>query len=183
MDIYTLNLALPFLSVFIIETESGRERETEPEMATLCISSSVTLSSFASSSSSSPHKNVKSIIKNPFFGFSCALSKPSIRTSLPFSNNTKRSFQVRCQDLSLVPREQRWMFEESEVNGPVKPSLYGFCFSTIFVCVVWFPRNTCCMHVMRGFFILFYFFLVYSFVCLCWLWLFSEKIWEDRKKL
>ncbi|XP_059443167.1 large ribosomal subunit protein uL13c [Corylus avellana] len=91
-------------------------------MATLCISSSVTLSSFASSSSSSssssPHKNVKSIIKNPFFGFSCALSKPSIRTSLPFSNNTKRSFQVRCQDLSLVPREQRWMFEESEVNGP-----------------------------------------------------------------
>jgi hypothetical protein len=110
-------------------------------MATLCISSSVSLSSFASSSSSSPHKNVKSIIKNPFFGFSCALSKPSIWTSLPFSNNTKRSFQVRCQDLSLVPREQRWMFEEPEVNGPVKPSLYGFCFSTIFICVVWFPRK------------------------------------------
>ncbi|XP_062168431.1 large ribosomal subunit protein uL13c [Alnus glutinosa] len=81
-------------------------------MASLCVSSSVTFSSFASSSS---HKKEKSIIKNPFFGFSCALSKPSIRTSLPL---TKRSFQVRCQDLSLVPREQRWMFEESEANGP-----------------------------------------------------------------
>jgi hypothetical protein len=93
-------------------------------MASLCVSSSVTFSSFASSSSSSSssssHKKEKSIMKNPFFGFSCALSKPSIRTSLPL---TKRSFQVRCQDLSLVPREQRWMFEESEANGPVKPSL------------------------------------------------------------
>jgi hypothetical protein len=143
MDIYTLHLALPFLSVFIIETESVRERERARDGDTvhLLVGLVIVICFFFFFFFSSPHKNVKSIIKNPFFGFSCALSKPSIWTSLPFSNNTKRSFQVRCQDLSLVPREQRWMFEESEVNGPVKPSLYGFCFSTIFICVVWFPRK------------------------------------------
>jgi hypothetical protein len=45
-------------------------------MASLCISSSITFSSFASSS----HKNEKNIIKNSFFGFSYGLSKPSIQT-------------------------------------------------------------------------------------------------------
>ncbi|KAB1216382.1 50S ribosomal protein L13, chloroplastic [Morella rubra] len=93
-------------------------------MQILCVSSAATFSSLCASSSSSSSSSQKyqnfsgDIIKNPFLGFSFALSKPSIGTSLLASNNTKRSFQVRCQDLSLVPRDQRWMFEESEVNGP-----------------------------------------------------------------
>lgn len=142
-------------------------------MATLCISSSVTFATFASSSS---HKNEKSIIKNPFFGFSCALSKPSIRTSLPFSNNTKRSFQVRCQDLSLVPRDQRWMFEESEVNGPVKHFLSVVSVSLKFLFVLFGFREILVVCDVGFFACLF----VYAFKWLC---LFSEKIWEDRKKL
>jgi hypothetical protein len=143
-------------------------------MASLCVSSSVTFSLFASSSSSS-HKKEKSIIKNPFFGFSCALSKPSIRTSLPL---TKRSFQVRCQDLSLVPREQRWMFEESEANGPVKPSLsLSLSLWFLFLCHFYL----CCFVSEEYFF----FFFLSLYVCICFqvaLFIFRE-IWEDRKKL
>jgi hypothetical protein len=134
-------------------------------MASLCVSSSVTFSLFASSSSSS-HKKEKSIIKNPFFGFSCALSKPSIRTSLPL---TKRSFQVRCQDLSLVPREQRWMFEESEASGPVKPSL-SLSLSLVSVSLPFLFVLFC----FRG--ILFFFPSRYTYVyAFKWLCLFSEK--------
>ncbi|XWS16929.1 hypothetical protein CRYUN_Cryun33cG0023900 [Craigia yunnanensis] len=46
-----------------------------------------------------------------------ALSKPSsVRTTtLSFS---KPDFRVCYQDLSLVPENQRWMFEESEADGP-----------------------------------------------------------------
>ncbi|KAM4092865.1 hypothetical protein ACJW30_06G072500 [Castanea mollissima] len=83
-------------------------------MVILCVSSSVTLaSSSASSRSYSSHMNSSNgIIKNPFVGFPLSLSKPSIRTiSFP-------RFQVRCQDLSLIPKDQRWMFEDSEANGP-----------------------------------------------------------------
>jgi len=85
-------------------------------MPILCVSSSVT---FTSSSSSSHNNSSSGIIKNPFVGFTLALSKPSIRTSFPLSNNnTKRSFQVQCQNLSVVPTDHRWMFEDSEVDGP-----------------------------------------------------------------
>jgi hypothetical protein len=76
---FTLHLALPILIRFYPWNRESSERVWESErseMASLCVSSSVTFSSFASSS----HKNEKNIIKNSFFGFSYGLSKPSIQT-------------------------------------------------------------------------------------------------------
>ncbi|KAK8706333.1 hypothetical protein V6N13_049902 [Hibiscus sabdariffa] len=93
-------------------------------MAILCASTSAI---FASSSSSSSERTAfaslrKTIPSNQssFLGFFpvLALSKPSgvrTKTTLSFS---KRDFRVCCQDLSLVPENQRWMFEESEADGP-----------------------------------------------------------------
>ncbi|XP_040989114.1 50S ribosomal protein L13, chloroplastic-like [Juglans microcarpa x Juglans regia] len=86
-------------------------------MAMLCVSSPVAVSSICTSSFSSSQKNKNSrsgVVNNPFVGFSWALSKPS---SFRLRNNSHGCFQVRCQDLSLVPTDQRWMFEDSEVNG------------------------------------------------------------------
>ncbi|KAF7836618.1 50S ribosomal protein L13, chloroplastic-like [Senna tora] len=83
-------------------------------MALFCASTSLTfpsssaLSSFTSRSNGNP--------KSPFVGFQVALSNPSIRTN--FRTNSRGTFQVRCQDLSVVPLDQRWMFEESEADGP-----------------------------------------------------------------
>ncbi|KAF8409143.1 hypothetical protein HHK36_005216 [Tetracentron sinense] len=54
-----------------------------------------------------------SLKKTPFLGFSVAAAKPSIRTPL-----AKQTLQIRCQDLAVVPQEQRWMFEDSEISGP-----------------------------------------------------------------
>ena len=105
-------------------------------MVILCVSSSVTFaSSSASSRSYSSHMNSSSgVIKNPFVGFPLSLSKPSIRRiSFP-------RFQVRCQDLSLIPKDQRWMFEDSEANGPVTMS------KTIYLSL--------------GFLFIFYFFII-----------------------
>lgn len=51
--------------------------------------------------------------KTPFLGFSMAA--PS---SLTFSGNN-RTAQIRCQDkAAYIPLDQRWMFEESEIDGP-----------------------------------------------------------------
>lgn len=87
-------------------------------MAVVCGSTSVTFPSSSATSSLSSHKNANA--KSSFVGFQLALPKPSIRTSVPL--NSWGSFRVRCQDLSIVPKDERFMFEESEVNGPVKPS-------------------------------------------------------------
>ena len=40
---------------------------------------------------------------------------------------------VKCsKDLSVVPLDQRWMFEESEVNGPVSfPPFLSICACTL----------------------------------------------------
>ncbi|ESR54711.1 hypothetical protein CICLE_v10021899mg [Citrus x clementina] len=88
-------------------------------MATLCTPTCVIFSSLQSSSSSSSSfktLNTGTTISSsitPFLGFSVA----SAKSTSPL--NTKRSFKVRCcQNLSLVPDNQRWMFEQSEVNGP-----------------------------------------------------------------
>ncbi|GAB4846606.1 60S ribosomal protein L13 [Ancistrocladus abbreviatus] len=54
--------------------------------------------------------------KTPFLGFSLSSSTVS-STARPMMASRQR-FEVKCQDLSAVPRDQRWMFEESEVNGP-----------------------------------------------------------------
>ncbi|KAH9725016.1 50S ribosomal protein L13 [Citrus sinensis] len=84
-------------------------------MATLCTPTCVIFSSLQSSSSSSSSfktLNTGTTISSsttPFFGFSVA----SAKSTSPL--NTKRSFKVRCcQNLSLVPDNQRWMFEQSE---------------------------------------------------------------------
>lgn len=54
------------------------------------------------------------LTKTPFLGFS--LSSVSLNPPLAAA---KQKFAVKCsQDLSLVPREQRWMFDESNVGGP-----------------------------------------------------------------
>ncbi|KAG0494289.1 hypothetical protein HPP92_005283 [Vanilla planifolia] len=51
-------------------------------------------------------------------GSSPKLALASLKPSLP----PRHLFSVRCQKqqprLSAIPREQRWMFEESEINGP-----------------------------------------------------------------
>ncbi|KAK4714648.1 hypothetical protein R3W88_020555 [Solanum pinnatisectum] len=77
-------------------------------MAVQCSSSSVMLASHspAKTFSSSPNKTL-------FLGFSIS-SKPSIVVA-----KTHRATQICCQEkTALVPLEQRWMFEDSEINGP-----------------------------------------------------------------
>ncbi|XP_060209239.1 large ribosomal subunit protein uL13c-like isoform X2 [Lycium barbarum] len=56
--------------------------------------------------------------KTSFLGFSmAALSKPSFQ-SFPLSR-INRTTQIRCQDkAAYIPLDQRWMFEESEIDGP-----------------------------------------------------------------
>ncbi|XP_021895049.1 50S ribosomal protein L13, chloroplastic [Carica papaya] len=93
-------------------------------MAVVCASSSV---GFATSSSSSCSTksffflNKTSAVagrRSPFLGFSVAFSKPKVPTT--FSADNRKSFLIKCQDqdLSLVPENQRWMFEEDEADGP-----------------------------------------------------------------
>ncbi|KAJ4726512.1 50S ribosomal protein L13 [Melia azedarach] len=94
-------------------------------MAMLCASPSVIFSSSCSSSSSTPKLSFPSLktvnaaassSTSSFLGFSVARLNASGKTTLPVSAN--RPLRVRCQDVSVVPENQRWMFEESEVNGP-----------------------------------------------------------------
>ncbi|KAK4285837.1 hypothetical protein QN277_002478 [Acacia crassicarpa] len=82
-------------------------------MALVCGSTPVTFPS-ASAPPFSPSKS--SITKSPFLGFQLASSKSSLRSSVPV--NSRGSLQVQCQDLSIVPKDERFTFEESEVNGP-----------------------------------------------------------------
>ncbi|OIT27795.1 PREDICTED: 50S ribosomal protein L13, chloroplastic [Nicotiana attenuata] len=82
-------------------------------MATHCSSSSLMFTSTSPKSFSSSTK------KTPFLGFSmAALSKPSFQLS-PLAK-TNRTAQIRCQDkaAAYIPLDQRWMFEESEIDGP-----------------------------------------------------------------
>lgn len=77
-------------------------------------------SSLVTFSAHSPHKFSFASPNNsctPFLGFSFAAiaAKPIIRTP-SLANHTR---QIRCQDLSVVAKDQRWMFEESEIDGPV----------------------------------------------------------------
>ncbi|GAV60687.1 Ribosomal_L13 domain-containing protein [Cephalotus follicularis] len=74
-------------------------------MAILCPSSSLM---FSSSSTPKPSFTfLKNTTTTPLIGFLSKSSHP-------------RTFQVRCQaqDVSRVPLDQRWMFDESEANGP-----------------------------------------------------------------
>lgn len=89
-------------------------------MAILCSSSLVIL----------PSSSVGTDRKSPFLGFSLkAISKPSVRVGI--YANSKRGLQVKCEaeqaTTSLVPANQRWMFDEEEAAGPVtilSPSLF-----------------------------------------------------------
>lgn len=113
-------------------------------MAVVCASSSV---GFATSSSSSCSTksffflNKTSAVagrRSPFLGFSVAFSKPKVPTT--FSADNRKSFLIKCQDqdLSLVPENQRWMFEEDEADGPVIvrfPSLLSSVFLYLFIAV------------------------------------------------
>ena len=95
---------------------------------------------FASSSvmlpspSPSPKPSFGSLKKTtPFLGFSISAANP--KPSFP-----RQSFRVNCQDkAAVVPLDQRWMFEQSEVSGPVRfsLSLSLYCFSpSWWVCFV-----------------------------------------------
>ncbi|EXB54084.1 50S ribosomal protein L13 [Morus notabilis] len=82
----------------------------------------VSSSSLTSSSSSSSRPSINAC-KTPFLGFSVALSKrPWVPpTTLRFNGSEKhgkRGLTVRCVDAPHVPVDQRWLFEQSEVNGP-----------------------------------------------------------------
>ncbi|KAL2496552.1 50S ribosomal protein L13 [Forsythia ovata] len=64
----------------------------------------------------SPQKPFSSSLKKtPFLGFSlAAASKPSISVL-----RTNRTSRIMCQDKAVsVPVDQRWMFEDTEFNGP-----------------------------------------------------------------
>ncbi|KAI6687142.1 hypothetical protein NL676_023970 [Syzygium grande] len=82
-------------------------------MAVLCASSSSSSSSaFFAPAKCNPSLSPLSS-KRSVAGPSFALTKPVAATV------GRRSLAVRCQkDLSVVPLDQRWMFEESEVDGP-----------------------------------------------------------------
>ncbi|KAK9132298.1 hypothetical protein Scep_011826 [Stephania cephalantha] len=82
-------------------------------MAMLCASSSSSLLSTSSSPSTSK-PSFASPKKTQFLGFNLSPPNSSIAANLL----SRPHFQVRCQDLSVVPKEQRWMFEESEAQGP-----------------------------------------------------------------
>ncbi|KAL5564103.1 hypothetical protein UlMin_027267 [Ulmus minor] len=97
-------------------------------MATLSASSCSLILTSASSSNASPKPSFATSFNSsttPFVGFSVTLSKrpllptKSSITRLPLGDeNGRRSFKVHCKDLSYVPLDQRWMFEESEADGP-----------------------------------------------------------------
>ncbi|KAF8024396.1 hypothetical protein BT93_F1550 [Corymbia citriodora subsp. variegata] len=80
-------------------------------MAILCAASSSSSAVFAPAKCNPSFSPLSS--KRSIAGLSFAPSKP-VATAVG-----KRGFAVRCQkDLSVVPLDQRWMFEESEVDGP-----------------------------------------------------------------
>ncbi|XP_054812717.1 50S ribosomal protein L13, chloroplastic-like [Prosopis cineraria] len=83
-------------------------------MALLCGSSSVAFLSSSAKPSYACSRDANA--KTAFLGFQLASSKPSIPTNSRL--NSRSSSLVRCQDLSIIPKDERWMFEESEVNGP-----------------------------------------------------------------
>ncbi|KAE8733651.1 50S ribosomal protein L13 [Hibiscus syriacus] len=91
-------------------------------MALLCASTSTIFSSSSSSDRPSFASLKRTIPSNQssFLGFFpiVALSKPSSARTTTLSLS-KRDFQVCCQELSLVPENQRWMFEESEADSPI----------------------------------------------------------------
>ncbi|CAK7351835.1 unnamed protein product [Dovyalis caffra] len=96
-------------------------------MAMLCASSSFTNSTTATKPSCSySTRNGTSISSTPFvvgFSFSQSKVKPFVRTSSFHLSSTRRSFEVRCEKkeksvVTRVPLDQRWLFEESELNGP-----------------------------------------------------------------
>ncbi|GMN63986.1 hypothetical protein TIFTF001_033052 [Ficus carica] len=77
------------------------------------------------SSSSSPSSSMAAPInssKSPFVGFSVSLSKrpwvPPTKLRINGGENGRRGLTVRCEDAPHVPVDQRWLFEQSEVNGP-----------------------------------------------------------------
>ncbi|OMO74678.1 Ribosomal protein L13 [Corchorus capsularis] len=87
-------------------------------MAILCASTSAIFSSCSSSERPcfASFKKTVPCNQSSFLGYFpvAALSKPSsVRTTI-----SKRDFRVCCQDLSTVPDNQRWMFDESEAGGP-----------------------------------------------------------------
>lgn len=95
--------------------------------ATIPASASLSVGRFPNNraSSSSCPCPATALPRTFFLGFSkfpAAVAKPSLGVaSLP----SRRYLRTHCQQqeqqqrLVVVPREQRWMFEESEINGPV----------------------------------------------------------------
>ncbi|WCJ32320.1 Ribosomal protein L13 family protein [Euphorbia peplus] len=87
-------------------------------MAICAAASSIILSSSTSSSSSSSSSCSSKNGTTSILGFSLLKSNPS------FSLTTTRNSVVRSQKtadepvIARVPLDQRWMFEESELNGP-----------------------------------------------------------------
>ena len=100
-------------------------------------------SSLSLSSSSSTRPSIVSPFnssKSPFVGFSVALSKIRPLKAQTFNGgNGRRGLRVRCEDAPHVPVDQRWLFEQSEVDGPVCSSLFplSVCFPGKFLKKMW----------------------------------------------
>lgn len=93
--------------------------------------------SSASSSSSSgrslrPSSASRTPLVSPFLG--SVQGRVSLVHSVRKAPSLKvgKSFQVRCQE-AVIPKEQRWMFEPSEIDGPV--SIFSL-FSSMLVVVL-----------------------------------------------
>ncbi|XP_010273471.1 PREDICTED: 50S ribosomal protein L13, chloroplastic-like [Nelumbo nucifera] len=56
--------------------------------------------------------------KTPFLGFPVAVApKPFVQArALTLAKPTPN--QIRCQGDAVIPKEQKWMFDESNINGP-----------------------------------------------------------------
>lgn len=102
------------------------------EMAILCASSS-----FSATTSPKPHcacarKSGITSSSSPFVvGFSQSLSSSNSKPGVRSVSSGNRRFEVRCEKkekdkekyISRVPLDQRWLFEDCEVNGPVISTL------------------------------------------------------------
>ncbi|WOK95718.1 hypothetical protein Cni_G04425 [Canna indica] len=93
-------------------------------MAAAILASASLSAAFSPTNHASSSSAAVALSRTIFFGssrFPVAVAKPEFGVALLRS---KGGLRIHCQqeeqqqNLAVIPREQRWMFEESEINGP-----------------------------------------------------------------